>query len=123
TGNRLRDDIYAGMGSGEPPLPAAQWSHICLAPFDAMRQIVSIAADLTLQRANEREASAELHFWFVLVGLLATALVTLWAFILVRCRVTRPLGRVIATIGRLSRHDHAAVEGRPSNTDEFAALS
>ncbi|MDR3437782.1 HAMP domain-containing methyl-accepting chemotaxis protein [Telmatospirillum sp.] len=118
------DKLVAGLdGSGNPALPAPEWTKLCNGPFADLQNIGFVALDEAARHADDLEMKAE----WALVLCLGVLVVTLAAAALLAVtthrRLSQPLRSLSEAVDRLSSGRLSdPVETAPC-PDEFGAMS
>ena len=122
-GNKWIDGVVAKFdGSGQPVLPASEWTKQCIAPFESVLGVVYRALDETRDYAAMRQATALTNLGLQLAGLAAILGIGAISILAVRRRLTSPIGILMAAIGRLTGRDFQTAVPAMPYPDELGHL-
>jgi methyl-accepting chemotaxis protein len=119
-----REAVYRRLdGSGKPAVSSSEWGGVCAAPLDKVYQIVTTSFDLILDQAGAAQRRAEWWLRGTVVAGLAGVVFCIGGLLLVRRRVTQPVGQLTRIIERLAQRDYAEPVPPSRHADEFGAMS
>lgn len=120
---RMDEILYGLDGSGQPAMPAADWSLLCISAYESVLTLGDQALDLATAHAEERKVKAA---WMA-GGMVALAAASLllggFSILAVRRRLSLPMRTLVATIGRLSRQEFDAPVPAAGHPDEMGAMA
>ncbi|WP_203075652.1 methyl-accepting chemotaxis protein [Falsiroseomonas ponticola] len=119
----IRDAVGRLNGSGQPAMPAAEWTSLCNAPFAPILAVgtAALAAADSHAEAEEGAALAELA---VAAAIMAMAVALSLAVILVLLRrLARPVRGLNQAVGRLAAGDLRTPVPMPRHADELRSMA
>ncbi|WP_052710233.1 ATP-binding protein [Azospirillum thiophilum] len=120
---RMDAIIYGLDGSGVPAMAPADWSHLCTDAYGPVLALGDHALALAVGHAETRRAEA----WRMVTAMAALSLASLLlgglSILAVRRRLTVPMRRMQATIGRLSRQEFDEPVPAAGHPDEMGAIA
>ncbi|MGQ9369980.1 ATP-binding protein [Azospirillum sp. ST 5-10] len=120
---RMDDIVYGLDGSGTPAIAPADWSHLCTDAYGPILALGNHALDLAVARAETLKARASALLAAMVVLAAASLLLGALSIRTVRRRLSRPLARLMETIGRLSRQEFATPVPATGHPDEIGAMA
>jgi len=118
------DSLVQGFdGSGAAALPARDWTAFCNAPFEPILAIGFQALDDGQAHAARLERKALAEIAWAALGLAVTLAVGIVLALLVRSRMTRPLGQLRAVMIGLAEGNHDLTVPAFRHHDEIQAMA
>jgi methyl-accepting chemotaxis protein/type II secretory pathway pseudopilin PulG len=117
------DEVVAKFdGSGNPVMPAAEWTKQCIAPFDSILAVIYRALDETRDYALSRESQDLTILGLQIVALAVMVGIGALGLMAVRRRLTSPVAVLMSVIARLSARDFKTIVPAMPYPDEFGHL-
>ncbi|MBB5046578.1 signal transduction histidine kinase/HPt (histidine-containing phosphotransfer) domain-containing protein [Rhodopseudomonas rhenobacensis] len=124
TVQKQMDDVLYGLdGSGEPAMPAAEWSQLCISAYGPILKLGNDALDQAIAHAEQRKTQASLMLAAMAVVVTAGILLVGFWILTVRRRLSAPMKMLVDTIGRLSRREFAVPVPATGYPDEMGAMA
>ena len=116
--------LTAGFdGSGNPAMPAAEFTKLCNGPFDAIVGIAFSALDEAVAHAEGQLGGALAVVVVAGLAMLAALALSVFGVVMVIRRFTQPIGALMAVVGRLSQREFSEPVSSPRYPDELGQLS
>ena len=119
----MSERIAGFDGSGQPAMPAADFTALCNSPFKSVVGIAFTALDEAVDHAEGQLAGALTVLIVATVAMLAALALSALAIIVVIRRFSRPMGKLMQVVARLSQRDFSTPVPRPAYPDELGELS